>query len=145
MPEKIQINDDVGEVLKTYSVPDGRHQFEGADLWSECLQGAQVAGANFKGAILDRLMLNTANLDDASFEIASLQGADFASASCVGTNFRNVDFGCGPVGGGARLQGADLTRAIPNGAHLNGATFDENTKFPKGFFPLSHGMIETAT
>jgi Pentapeptide repeats (8 copies) len=46
------------------------------------------------------------------------------------------------LGGSTQLQGADLTGAIWNGAILKGAEFDNNTKFPNGFFPFSHGMVE---
>ena len=145
MTEKIQILDENGEVLKTYKVPEGRDQFEGAGLECTFLYGAQLTGMNFKDAEIYWASLFMANLDEANFENAGLQGANLIQASCVRTNFRNANLGRDNLGGSTQLQGANLTGAILNKANLEGAEYDENTLFPKGFHPTSHGMIEKDT
>ncbi len=143
MQDELQILDEFGEVLGTYQVPLGKDQFEGVTWEGAHLYGAQLARANFKGANLYWAGFFMAQLDGANFENANLQGVDLKDASCVGTSFRGANLGRDNLGGGSRLQGADFTGAILNHAKLEGAEYDEQTKFPKGFHPKSHGMIET--
>ncbi len=142
MTEKIRILDSFGEVLKTYKVPVGKHQFEDAEMEGALLYDAQLAGANFKNAVLYWAGFFMANIDGANFENANLQGVDLKEASCVGTNFRYANLGRDNLGGSSQLQGANLTDAILNRAILEGAEYDEATRFPRGFHPKSHGMIE---
>jgi len=142
MQNEVRILDEFGEVLKTHKVSDGQDQFEGVTWEGVHLYGAQLENANFKGAILYWAGFFQANLDGANFEDANLQGVDLKEASCVGVNFRGANLGRDNLGGGSQLQGTDLTKAILNRACLEGAEYDEHTKFPKGFHPKSHGMIE---
>lgn len=83
-----------------------------------------------------------AQLDGANFENANLQGVDLKEAFCVGASFRRANLGRDNFGCSSQLQGADFTGAILNHAKLEGAEYDEETRFPKSFHPKSHGMIE---
>ncbi len=145
MADKIEILDEFGEVLKAVKVREGQDGSEGVSWEGEFLFGAQLAGANFKGADLCLGGFFMAMLDGANFEGAQLRGADLKDTSCVGASFRNADLGRDSFGGGTCLQSANLTKAILNRANLDGAEYDDRTVFPKGFFPSSHGMIETET
>lgn len=145
MADKVEIVDEFGEVLKTVKVREGQEGFEGVIWQGEFLFGAQLAGANFKRADLYSASFTEANLDGANFEGAQMQGANLTDTSCVGTSFRNADLGRDSFGGSTRLQGANLTKAILNRAKLEGAEYDDRTLFPKGFYPASHGMVETET
>ncbi len=142
MDNEIQIFDDFGEILKKYTVPKDKTQFEGVCWEGVDLFGAQLGGATFKDAVLYWGCFVTANLDGANFENANLQGTILIEASCVGTNFQGANLGRDNLGGSSQLQGADLTAAILKGAQLEGAEYDEKTLFPEGFDPRSHGMIE---
>ncbi len=142
MTEEITILDEDGRILKTYRVPEGKVQFEGAMFEGEHFYGAQLRRANFRGANLYWAGFFQALLDEANFENACLQGVNLTEASCDGTNFRNANLGRDNLGGSSRLQGADLSGAIFNRTILEGAEYDESTKFPKGFHPNSHGMID---
>lgn len=142
MEEIIEIFDVFHDVLKKYKIPAGKCQFEGIEWEGAALFGAQLTGMCFKNAELYWGFLVEANLDGANFENADLRGANLRDASCIKTNFRRANLGLDNLGGGSQLQGADLTGAILNRAKLEGAEYDDNTKFPKGFFPQSHGMIE---
>ena len=144
MNDEIQILDNFGEVLKTYSVPLGNTQFEKVCWEGIDLFGAQLNGANFRDAVLYWGSFVAAQLNDANFENANLQGAVLVEASCVRANFRSANLGRDNLGGSSQLQGADLTAAILEGTRLKGAEYDERTKFPKGFDPKSHGMIKRA-
>ncbi|MEO9825901.1 MAG: pentapeptide repeat-containing protein [Paracoccaceae bacterium] len=142
MLDEVQLRDKFGEVLKTYRVPHGRVQFEGVTWEGVHLHEAQLANTNFKGAALYWANFFLAYLDGVNFENANLQSVDLIEASCIGTSFRAANLGPDNLGGGSQLQGAVFTRAILNRANLEGAEYDEKTKFPKGFYPQSNGMIE---
>ena len=142
MQNEVRILDAFGEVLKIQKISEGKDQFEGVIWEGVYLACAQLEKVNFKGADLYWASFFLAHLNGANFENANLQGADLTEASCVGANFRRANLGRDNLGGSSQLQGADLTGAILNRARLDGAEFDEHTKFPKGFHPLSHGMVE---
>lgn len=142
MQGEVKIYDEFGEILKIHQLAEGQEQFEGVKWEGSYLCGAQLVNANFKGAILYWAGLFQAKLDGANFESANLQGIDLREASCIGANFRGANIGRDNLGGNSQLQGADLTNAILNRACLEGAEYDEHTKFPDGFCPTSHGMIE---
>jgi len=140
MQDEVQILDEFGEVLKVYTVPQGKTQFEGVSWKGAYLYGAQLGGACFKDADLYWAGFFMAHLDGADFENANLRGVDLKQASCVGANFRGADLGKDSLGGRSQLQGADFTGAILNHVTLDGAEYDKETKFPTGFDPTSHGM-----
>jgi len=142
MQNEVKILDESGGVLKTYKIPAGCSQFEGVVWEGAHLYGAQLDQANFKDANLYWAGFFQAQLNGANFENANLQGVELKEASCIGANFRGANLGRDNLGGNSQLQGADLTDAILNRACFEGAEYDETTKFPKGFHPTSHGMIE---
>ncbi len=135
--------DSFGDVLKTYKVPPGKCQFEAVSWEGIYLGDALLSGANFANAKLYWANFTEANLDGANFERANLQGAILTNASCVGANFRYANLGRDNLGGTSWLFGANFTNAILNRAILEGAEYNDQTIFPKGFHPKSHGMIET--
>ena len=83
-------------------------ELEGADLGGANLRGAELEGANLRGA-----NLGGANLEDANLGSANLRGADLISANLRGAN----------------LGGADLISANLRGADLRGADYSEYTSF----------------
>jgi len=144
MVDEIQILDSFGDVLKTYKVPLGRSEFEGASWEGVTLYDAQLNGKNFMNANLYWAGFFKANLDGANFENAVLQGVNLNAASCLKTNFRGANLGQDNLGGSSSLQGTDLTGAILNHAIFTGAQYDDETVFPKGFSPKSHGMVNVS-
>lgn len=98
------------------------------NLICTCLHDANLAGAWLNGANLDLAELHNANLAGAHLNEANLNGAAF---------------------GGADLCGADMTNArnvkIKNGLrthYFTKAKYDDATKFPDGFDPVTEGMIK---
>jgi Pentapeptide repeats (8 copies) len=96
------------------------------------LTGAQLAGADFTSADLTRADLTYvtapkavftgANLTYADLWGANLAGASFSGATLTGTKLPDAD-----------LRGTDFTGTDLSEAHLEGAKFDRDTKWPAGY------------
>jgi hypothetical protein len=88
-------------------------------------RGADLGGANLRGAYLGGADLGGANLRGAYLGGANLRGADLVGADLGGANLRGADLGGanlrGAYLGGANLRGADLRGAYLGGANLRGA------------------------
>ncbi|HAF4740573.1 TPA: pentapeptide repeat-containing protein [Salmonella enterica] len=84
------------------------------------LCGADLRGANLRGADLCGADLRGANLRGANLRGADLRGADLYGADLRGANLRGADL-CGADLRGANLRGADLCGANLRGANLRGA------------------------
>ena len=93
------------------------------DVWQLArdgfLYGADLSGANLRGAYLSGADLSRANLSGAYLSRADLSGADLYGANLRGANLS-----------GANLSGADLTDA-----NLRGARWSRATLWPEGFTP----------
>lgn len=87
-------------------------------------------------------LMSPADLSDADLYGADLSGADLSGADLRGANLHWADLF------GANLRGADLRHAdidsssLPE-ADLRRASYDQDTKFPRGFDPDKAGMIHT--
>ena len=103
----------------------------GAQLRKANLQVAKLQGADLQGANLQEAKLQGANLQVAKLQVTDLQGANLQGAYLQGANLYI-----------ANLQGTDLKGAKLQGAELRGAEYNVETKFPEGFNPEKHGMIE---
>jgi hypothetical protein len=87
------------------------------------LHGTNLRGAKLIEAKLEGTKLTDANLVGADLSRAHLQGADFRDANLDEAALLD-----------AKLQGADLTNVTTlQGAQLQGAFADKNTKWPDGF------------
>ena len=87
------------------------------------------AGANFKDAQLRTSSFQDANLESADATSADLWGVSFKRANCKGAQFAKAELRASDLCS-ADFTGADLTDAV-----LTGASYDENTRWPKGFTP----------
>lgn len=83
------------------------------------LKSAKVRASSFNGA-----NLKSADLTNATFWGSSLKQADCSEAKLEKADLRAVD-----------LCGTNLTGATLKDANLEQATYDENTRWPKGFSP----------
>ena len=139
---RLAIQDDDGEhIMAVYVEPDA-HGFEGADLSGlQAIFITNLRGTSFKGASFYWANLVKADFSGCNFEGANLAGANMCEAKLVGTNFRNAFLGLDNLGGPTRLQGADLTDAVLEGANLTGAEYNSSTKFPGDFSPGIAGMV----
>jgi len=101
--------------------------FKRADLKRSLLNGVNFKKADFEKAYLREADLTKSNFEEANFLGANLQGANLSQA-----NFKNADFRW------ARLEGA----IIDEKTNFTGAKYNISTRFPQGFDPEKHGMIE---
>ena len=112
----------------------------GADLGGADLRGAYLRDADLGGAYLEGADLRGADLGDADLEGADLWGAYLGDAY-----LGDADLG-GAYLRGADLRGADLgdanlRRANLEGANLGGAYADDRTGWPDGFDPAARGVV----
>lgn len=125
-----------------------------ADLYGADLRNACLSGSDLTGAILSHTDLNCArligtNLNRAYLIDADLSGADLDRAKLIEADLTGANLS------GANLSGADLSGANLSDANLSGAKYctvlifptyckspNWMTKFPEGFKPDAHGMIE---
>ena len=138
---ELAIVDATGRVLHRAYVPDPAAGLRGANLEGLVaplgqLQGLDLSGANLYWASLGDADLSFANLSD-----ADLRGATLDRAICRNTNFRGANMGRDNLGGRTILRGADLRTADLIDTVLDGAVYDNGTKFPPDFDPRQHGMI----
>ena len=96
--------------------------------------GANLEGVNLKGASITYASLSKINLREANLEGADLKGTYLRGANLEGANLKGTDLR------GANLEGTNLRGAI-----LKGATYDQRTKFPRGFNKRNpfHGLIDS--
>ena len=127
---------------------------EGAIMVRIDLRGATLDRANLRGADmrqadcgLDNLGGRTdfikADLSGANLSRAEIDGADFTGALLIGANLSDVRGKSAPHAPTC-FNGANLTNARLSGAELEGATYDANTIFPRGFRPEKAGMVMKA-
>lgn len=137
--------------------------------WAD-LRGANLSGTNFRRAALYMANLTSATFRNAIFYNAAivdadlsgtnLKGVDFRKAKLEGSNFGGANLYSADLEGAslrwANLRGANLSSANlssanlqkaewePHSRHkdliLNGARYNENTKFPRYFHPEEHYM-----
>jgi hypothetical protein len=96
-----------------------------ADLNEANLRGLDLYGAILQGVDLSGAVLLGVNLCKADLRAANLRDVKVSESVFVDADLRNADLG-----------GADL-----EGAYLRQAKYDSNTKWPKGFNPVSAGAI----
>ncbi len=87
------------------------------------------SGASLKGGEFRITSFQDANLENADLSSAKLVASSFKRANCKGATFAKAEL---PM---ADLCGADFTGADLSGADLTKASYDENTRWPKGFTP----------
>ncbi|EPY6129098.1 pentapeptide repeat-containing protein [Salmonella enterica subsp. enterica serovar Bareilly] len=92
----------------------------GANLRGADLRGADLCGANLRGADLRGADLCGANLRGANLRGADLRGADLYGADLCGANLYGANL-CDANLRGANLRGANLCDANLRGANLRGA------------------------
>jgi uncharacterized protein YjbI with pentapeptide repeats len=128
----------------------GRPDFDRADLTGALLLSVEFERVNFQQTKMAGAVLAGAQAPGSHFTLADLSGADLSYAALDGGMFR------GAVLRGANLTGAsfrgydgqpaDFTNADLEGAILDGATFTSavyncETKWPAGFDPGTHGLV----
>jgi hypothetical protein len=112
-------------VVKSFKAAGAK--FAGAKLASAEFPKGQLAGADFTGADMQfftgmRADLSGAKLVGANLRESFLYRANLAKADMTRANLAHAD-----------LTGADLTDAILVETNLQGAGFDQKTKWPAGF------------
>ena len=128
----------------------GQPEFYGADLTGALLlsvvfervdfQQTRMVGAVLAGASAPGSHFTLADLSGADLSYAALDGADLPQRVAArrqpdGASFRGYD------NQPADFVGADLEGAILDGATFTSAIYDCKTKWPAGFDPGAHGMV----
>lgn len=98
--------------------------------WSTDLKEVNLSKTDLFCAAFVLTNLEKANLQEAYLQRARLMGANLRDANLAEADLRNANL-CR-----ADLRGANLT-----GVKLANAVFDQDTRFPDGFDPLSHGAV----
>lgn len=101
-----------------------------ADMSSATLTGAHLERAYLRGATLGMSLLKMARLEYADLESANLLGANLQQASLRSANLAWANLLW------ANLEGTDLKFA-----DLNHATYNQHTRWPEGFDPVSVGAV----
>jgi uncharacterized protein YjbI with pentapeptide repeats len=119
--------------IKLRSVEWKNANFCGSDLAAAEIYGCRFPEANFSGASFKGAQVHStftdANLEKADFHSAKAAGSSFKRSNCKKARFRKANLQ------GADLCGADLTEADLMDAMLMQASYDENTRWPRGFTP----------
>lgn len=134
-------------------------QLRRIDLRNSKLKGINLQGSDLSYADLREADLSNANLSYCYFNEANLSGANLSGANLTGaylikayltkTDFRKAivkeTYFTGSFLTKANFMKADLSGAFLNGAHLNGAIFhgasyDNTTRFDRGFDPVALGL-----
>jgi hypothetical protein len=105
-------------------------------MWGIDLELADLNEANLRGLDLYGAVLRSVDLSGAILSEVALCKADLRAA-----NLRNTIVSGRSAFPDAKLHNADLRGADLEGAHLRQAKYDSNTKWPKGFDPVSAGAI----
>lgn len=124
--------------------------FNNTVFFRATMQRANLFGSRFKDCNFSKADLTSANLQgivsfDSNFSDANLTGANLLDATFYKANFKGTNLE------GANLQGADLsTIQIDSSTKLQGAIYDNNTKFPginndneaaRAAFAEKHGLV----
>jgi hypothetical protein len=100
-----------------------------------------VEGLRVGGASRARLDVHGKVLYDCDFGRASLVCANLSGAGFVDCDFQGASLTCADMRNSffrsCHFEGADLSAVA-----LDGATFDEATRWPAGFDPTAHGVRE---
>ena len=100
-----------------------------AEIYRCRFPDGNFAGANLTGAQVRSTSFTEANLEKVDFSSADLWGSTFKRARCKGAIFAKAELRAADLSG-ADFSGADLADAV-----LIQASYDENTRWPKGFTP----------
>jgi hypothetical protein len=100
-----------------------------ASLARRDLRGIYCHSTNLAGTWLQGAQLDDAYLEVCDLRQAHLEGARLVNVKLNGAHLQGADLQ------GADLRGADLRETCLEGANLTGVTFDQRTKWPKGFDP----------
>jgi uncharacterized protein YjbI with pentapeptide repeats len=138
---ELAIFDIFGQVMHRAHVLDPASGLRGADLSGLHAPYGQLQGLDLSGAHLYAAKLRNADLSFAILTGADLRGAALERAVCRGARFRGADLGRDNLDARTTLQGADLSTADLHDAKLEGAVYDDDTRFPEGFMPQAHGML----
>ncbi|HKO47085.1 MAG TPA: pentapeptide repeat-containing protein [Polyangiaceae bacterium] len=140
----------VGAQLDDAALDDA--YFFSANFTNASLKAAKLSGVNFFAATLINADLSDAELVDADLRGVNAIGANLMRADLTRAILFGADLSDARLDGAnlqaARLQGANLITAQLVGADLRGALFSTQqgggypTRFPQGFQPKQHGMIE---
>jgi uncharacterized protein YjbI with pentapeptide repeats len=132
-----------------------RSTFDRTDFSNANLAGAEINGSNFVVvnftgcdlSVLARFDPADKNIQFANFTNANLQGMDLsefvaASSTFTGANLQGVNLRHAALDG-CEFQGVDLSTVMNlEEASMDGAEYDDNTKFPPGFDPAANGMVK---
>lgn len=102
--------------------------FVGVSLRGACLWGEDLTEASFQGVDLRQAYLRAAILDG-----ADLRGAEMEQTVLMGARLRNAD-----------LRGANLTGTFLKTVDLEGALYDDRTRWPARFQPSERGCIRAS-
>ena len=109
------------------------------------LQGAQLQDAKLQGVNLQKAQLQYTKLQGANLQKAQLQKAELQEADLTGPYLQKPHLKGADLQGAqlqeADLQSTNLERADVKGADFQGAKYNSQTKFPSGFDPEEHAMI----
>lgn len=119
-----------------------------ADLSHLDLTDASLFAANLSNITINNTILNEADLNSANLSGANLSNVDLTDADLYKVNLRgasiNVNLERANLSN-ADLSGANLLNAQNlDKAELEGAIYDNETKFPDSFNPENSGMISIA-
>ena len=95
---------------------------EGRDLTGADLSRMELKGANFRGALLERVDFTGADLSGADFTGAVLARAELSGANLSGTNFTGANLGLARLVGAKMEKPGDFTRAVLFRADLSKAS-----------------------
>lgn len=96
--------------------------FEGRDLTGADLSRLELRGANFRGALLERVDFTGADLRGADFTGAVLARAELTEADLTDAVFSGANLGLARLVRAKAEKGVDLTRAVLYRADLTGAS-----------------------
>lgn len=102
------------------------------------LHEGEFIKANQQGISLSGANLQEINLQDAWMPDIDLKGAYISKGNLSQTNLKRANLR------EADLTGADLTGADLTDARLEGAKYDNQTKFPNGFYPVAANMTKVS-
>jgi hypothetical protein len=131
---------DTGRVLLEYPSAS----LAGADLRGVAFVAANLRRADLTRADLRGAVLADAHLDEASLENADLRGANLAGARLCCLSLHHADFRGADLRGvdfGGRGLAMDVFGDPLNGVRLEGALYDDTTRWPAFFNPTEHGCV----
>ncbi|MDP6771926.1 MAG: pentapeptide repeat-containing protein, partial [Anaerolineales bacterium] len=94
---------------------------------------AYLNGANMLSAKLEKTVLVRVNFTGANLCKANMSGADLRNANLRNANLYEANLD------GANLRGASLVGSNLGKISMQGATYDESTKWPVNFDPEDYG------